>query len=59
MLFIGKDKGMIKELKGQLSSIFDMKDLGAAKYILGMEINKDRVNRKLWLSQKKYVNTIL
>ena len=36
-----------------------MKDLGVAKYILGMEIIRDRIHKKLWLSQSKYVNTIL
>ena len=36
-----------------------MKDLGAANYILGMEIKRDRVKRKLWLNQRKYVETIL
>eukprot|EP00253_Pinus_taeda_P031702 PITA_31702 len=50
-----------KELdwKTQLSSKFDMKDLGAANYILGMEIKRDRAKRKLWLNQRKYVETIL
>ena len=36
-----------------------MKDLGAANYILGMEIKRDREKRKLWLNQRKYVETIL
>eukprot|EP00253_Pinus_taeda_P005006 PITA_05006 len=47
------------DLKTQLSSKFDMKDLGAANYILGMEIKRDRAKRKLWLNQRKYVETIL
>jgi len=28
-----------------------MKDLGAQKQILGMEIHRDKKNGKLWLSQ--------
>ncbi|GLJ29753.1 hypothetical protein SUGI_0587340 [Cryptomeria japonica] len=52
-------KGMISELKSQLTAKFEMKDLGVAKYILGMEIRRDRVNRKLWLGQSKYVNSVL
>eukprot|EP00253_Pinus_taeda_P008263 PITA_08263 len=36
-----------------------MKDLSAANYILGMEIKRDRAKRKLWLNQRKYVETIL
>jgi len=27
-----------------------MKDLGAANYILGMEIKRDRAKKKLWLN---------
>jgi hypothetical protein len=59
MLLIGNDKEIIQDLKTQLFSKFDMKDLGAANYILGMEIKRDRANRKLWLNQRKYVETIL
>jgi len=36
-----------------------MKDLGAANYILGMEIKRDQTKRKLWLNQRKYVQTVL
>ena len=49
MLFIGKGKGLIAELKSQLSAKFETNDLGVARYILGMEIIRDRQNRKLWL----------
>ncbi|CAA0838475.1 Probable prolyl 4-hydroxylase 11 [Striga hermonthica] len=42
-----------------LSQEFEMKDLGAAKKILGMEIHKDRGSKKLWLSQKGYVEKVL
>ena len=38
MLLIGNEKEIIQDLKTQLFSKFDMKDLGAANYILGMEI---------------------
>eukprot|EP00253_Pinus_taeda_P018095 PITA_18095 len=40
MLLVGNDKEIIQDLKTQLSSKFDMKDLGAANYILGMEIKE-------------------
>jgi len=49
MLFIGKGKWMVLELKSQLAAKFEMKDLSVAKHILGMEIRRDRVNIKLWL----------
>jgi hypothetical protein len=59
MLLVGNNMVVIKEVKSQLSSKFDMKDLGVANVILGMEIKRDRANRKLWLNQRKYVETIL
>jgi len=40
---------MISKLKAQILGAIDMKDLGAARYILGMEIKRDRGNIKLWL----------
>lgn len=59
MLLVGNDKEVIHDLKTQFSSKFDMKDLGTANYILGMEIKRDRAKRKLWLNQRKYVEKIL
>lgn len=49
----------VNELKTKLGKEFDMKDLGAAKKILGMEIHRDRGAKKLWLSQKSYVEGVL
>jgi hypothetical protein len=59
MLLIGNDMNAIKVVKKHMSSKFDMKDLGAMKFILGMEIKRDRAARKLWLNQKKYVEIVL
>ncbi|KAH9734881.1 Integrase catalytic domain-containing protein [Citrus sinensis] len=38
---------------------FEMKDLGPVNKILGMQIHRDRNNRKIWLSQKNYLKKIL
>ncbi|KAM2456035.1 hypothetical protein PS1_015961 [Malus domestica] len=59
MLIVSQDASMIKKLKEELSKSFDMKDLGPAKQILGMEIIRDRKSKKLWLSQEKYVERVL
>ena len=40
----------INRLKAQMARTFDMKDLGATRQILDMEIFRDRRNDKLWLS---------
>eukprot|EP00253_Pinus_taeda_P005574 PITA_05574 len=41
MLLVGNDKEIIHDLKTQLSSKFNMKDIGVANYILGMKIKRD------------------
>eukprot|EP00253_Pinus_taeda_P010888 PITA_10888 len=40
MMLVENDKEIIQDLKTQLSSKFNMKDLGAANIILGMEIKR-------------------
>ena len=47
ILIVGQDVDMIQKLKRELSNTFDMKDLGSAKRILGMEILRDRKIGKL------------
>ena len=59
MLIAAKDKSEIAKLKAQLSNEFEMKDLGAAKKILGMEIIRERQSDKLYLSQKGYIDKVL
>ena len=59
MLIVAKSMIEVNKLKILLRKEFDMKNLGAAKKILGMEIRKDRDVRKLWLSQKGYVEQVL
>uniref|UniRef100_A0A3Q7HRQ0 Reverse transcriptase Ty1/copia-type domain-containing protein n=1 Tax=Solanum lycopersicum TaxID=4081 RepID=A0A3Q7HRQ0_SOLLC len=59
MLIAAKKKYDIQKLKGLLSAEFEMKDLGAARKILGMEIIRDRERRKLFLSQRSYIQKVL
>jgi len=42
MLIVFKSRYIIDKLKKDLSSKFEMKDLGEAKKVLGMEIEGDR-----------------
>jgi hypothetical protein len=42
-----------------LSSHFEMKALGEARFILGIEIHRDRVKGVLGLSQKTYIEKVL
>ena len=59
MLVAGSNIDHIKGLKAQLAHAFSMKDLGAAKKILGMKICRDRKNKKLTLSQAYYIVKVL
>lgn len=59
MLVVGPNKDQVQELKAQLAREFDMKDLGPANKILGMQIHRDRKDRKIWLSQRNYLRKIL
>ncbi|GKV52757.1 hypothetical protein SLEP1_g59325 [Rubroshorea leprosula] len=59
MLIVGHDTKKIATLKTYLSKSFSMKDLGPAKQILGMKIFRDRKNKKLWLSQERYIEKVL
>jgi hypothetical protein len=59
MLIVARSMKEVNKLKALLSKEFDMKDLGVAKKILGMEIRKDRDAKKLWLSQANYVKKVL
>ena len=52
MLIASRNQGEICRLKAQLSKEFEMKDLGEAKKILGMEIARDRQRGTLCLTQK-------
>nr|GEW40524.1 retrovirus-related Pol polyprotein from transposon TNT 1-94 [Tanacetum cinerariifolium] len=59
MLIAAPNKDHIRELKDQLSNEFYMKDLGDAKRILGMEIQRDREMGRLTLSQTDYISKVL
>ena len=59
MLIVGQEAAKISQLKKELSKAFDMKDLGPAQQILGMEIVRDRQNKKLWLSQERYIERVI
>ncbi|KAL5574922.1 hypothetical protein UlMin_016621 [Ulmus minor] len=54
-----KDKEEIRKLKRQLGNEFEMKDLGPAKKILGMEIIRDRKQGTLFVSQCGYLRKVL
>ena len=50
ILIVGKNKVEIARLKSELGSEFEMKDMGAANNILGIEILRNIKERNLVLS---------
>ncbi|WJX45133.1 hypothetical protein P8452_32036 [Trifolium repens] len=53
------DKHGIQKLKEKLNDEFEMKDLGNAKRILGMNILRDRSKGELFLSQHDYLKKVV
>jgi len=50
---------MINATKEWLSSIFEIKDMGEGRYVLGVEIVRDRPRKLLGLCQKAYIEKVL
>jgi hypothetical protein len=55
ILSAGSDKDLQVGRETFLSSIFNMKDMGKASYVLEIEFQKDRHKGVLELSQKSYI----
>ncbi|KAK2072023.1 hypothetical protein P8C59_006400 [Phyllachora maydis] len=55
-LFIGPNIGYITDLKKRLNKVYAIEDLGPAAYFLGVQIIRDRPNRRLWLNQSQSLN---
>jgi len=54
MLIAVRNKIQIQKLKAEIKKEFDMKNLGEAKKILGMEISWDRLRQNLAISRELY-----
>ncbi|KAL0427907.1 UNVERIFIED_CONTAM: Retrovirus-related Pol polyprotein from transposon TNT 1-94 [Sesamum latifolium] len=59
MLIAGSNITLIVELQNNLSKNFKMKDLGDAKKILGMSIERNRKSSTIFLNQKSYVKNVV
>ncbi|RVX16189.1 Retrovirus-related Pol polyprotein from transposon TNT 1-94 [Vitis vinifera] len=53
------DVNLLNDTKRILSANFDMKDLGEASFVLGIEIYRNRSRNLLGLSQRAYINRVL
>ena len=59
ILIAGTNLSILQETKILLSDTFEMKDMGEASYVLGIEITRDRRKGLLGLSQTGYIDKIL
>ncbi|KAM1535363.1 hypothetical protein ACFX1Z_014373 [Malus domestica] len=59
MLIASKNVEEIEKLKKQMKNEFEMKDLGEAKKILGMEITRDRGKGLISLNQRQYLEKLI
>ena len=59
ILLIGNDVKTLTSVRHWLAEQFDMKDLGEANYVLGIQILRDRKNKRIALSQASYIDKIL
>ncbi|KAM1959838.1 hypothetical protein ACFX15_005064 [Malus domestica] len=59
MLIASKNVEEIEKLKKQMKNEFEMKDLGEAKKILGMEITRDREKGLVSLNQRQYLEKLI
>ncbi|KAL0544621.1 hypothetical protein IC582_019738 [Cucumis melo] len=59
ILLIGNDVGYLTDIKKWLATQFQMKDLGDAQYVFGIQVVRNRKNRTLVISQASYINKIL
>lgn len=57
MIITGDDVEEISRLQDQLSTEFEMKNLGGLKYFLGIEVARSR--QGIFLSQRKYILDLL
>ena len=59
ILLIGNNVGFLIDIKHWLATQFQMKDLGEAQFVLGIQIVRNRKNKTLVLSQASYIDKML
>ena len=59
LLILSKSSDAINKIKTKLKKRFEMTDLGEARWILGMEVTRNRTDRTIGLLQHRYIQDIL
>jgi hypothetical protein len=56
---VGKTKALIARFKLEIAKFVDITDMGELHWILGIEVRRIREERRILLSQKSYIDSIL
>lgn len=59
LLIVSNSMSQLSQFKIKLSQLFSMKDLSEAKFILGVEIERDRKQKTLKINQRSYITSII
>ena len=59
LTFASKDASLIDKAVQDLSKLFKLRDLGETRFLLGVEITRDRSQRSISLSQRQYIVDML
>ena len=59
LLIAGNNLSEIQSIKEKLSAEFEMKDLGDARTMLGIDKERGRSSKRLFISQTEYTRTVL
>ncbi len=59
LLIAGSIKAEVKSIKDRLAGRFEMKDVGVARMMLGIEIRRDRPSSRLFICQSEYSLSVL
>jgi Reverse transcriptase (RNA-dependent DNA polymerase)/Integrase core domain/GAG-pre-integrase domain len=56
---VGKTKALVARFKVEIAKFVDITDMGELHWILGIEVRRIREERRILLSQKSYIDSIL
>ena len=56
---VGKSQALIDQFKVEIANAVEITDMGGLHWILGIEVRRIREERKILLSQKAYIDSIL
>jgi transposase InsO family protein len=59
LLLAASSRQLMDKIKSTLSKRFHMHDLGEVKFILGIQVKRDRNRRTISLSQAQYIDSVL